>query len=266
MSEIKTPPAFSIVVPMHNEAGHVAALLAEIAQAFASFGAVEIIAVDDASRDRTADELHTAQKSLATLRIVRHDTNCGQSQAIISGVLAARGEWIITLDGDGQNDPADAAKLVAARDARGADANDTLFIGHRVMRQNGPAKALASRVANAVRASVLGDATPDSGCGLKLLRCEMFLALPRFDALHRFMPALVIRAGGHVVSIPVAHRARTYGRSHYGIFRRGLLGLVDLLGVWWLMRRHSRSSSQVVIPRESGESRSDETRNPGSPE
>lgn len=232
-------PALAIIVPMHNEAGHVASLMAEIDRALASFGPLEIIAVDDGSRDRTHEELQVAQKTLPALRIVRHATNCGQSQATISGVLAARAEWIVTLDGDGQNDPADAVKLIAARDARGATSADTLFIGHRIVRDNGPAKAQASRAANAIRAFVLGDDTPDSGCGLKLLRREMFLALPRFDALHRFMPALVLRAGGAVVSVPVTQRRRTYGRSHYGIFIRGLIGAVDLLGVWWLMRRSS---------------------------
>jgi dolichol-phosphate mannosyltransferase len=232
-------PALSIIVPMHNEAGHVAGLMAEIHAALTSFGPLEIIAVDDGSRDRTHEELTAAQKMLPALRVVQHHKNCGQSQATISGVLAARAEWIITLDGDGQNDPADAAKLIAARDAR-SNAGDTLFIGHRIVRDNGPAKARASRIANSIRAFVLGDATPDSGCGLKLLRREVFLALPRFDALHRFMPALVLRAGGAVVSVPVTQRRRAYGRSHYGILVRGLIGAVDLLGVWWLMRRNTR--------------------------
>jgi len=232
-------PMLSIIVPMHNEAGHVVGLMAEIDRALASFGPLEIIAVDDGSRDRTVDELAAVQKVSPILRIVRHAANCGQSQATISGLLAARAEWVLTLDGDGQNDPADAAKLIAARDARGNGAANTLFIGHRIVRQNGPAKARASQMANAVRAFVLNDATPDSGCGLKLLRRELFLALPRFDALHRFMPALVLRAGGAVVSVPVTQRPRTYGRSHYGILIRGLIGAVDLLGVWWLMRRNT---------------------------
>jgi dolichol-phosphate mannosyltransferase len=235
-------PAFSIVVPMQDEAGHVATLLSEIEKAFVSFGPIEIIVVDDASRDRTFDELSVAQKRTPNLRIVRHATHCGQSQAIISGVLASHGQWIVTIDGDGQNDPADAAKLIGARDARGAAAENTLFIGHRASRQQNDVKALASRIANAVRGSVLGDATPDSGCGLKLISRASFFTLPRFDALHRFMPALVLRAGGSVVSVPVTQRPRTYGRSHYGLFARGLIGLIDLLGVWWLMRRHTRPS------------------------
>ncbi len=244
MPEAQPSLAFSIVLPMQNEAGHVAGLLAEIERAFASFGPFEIVVVDDASRDRTADELTIAQKKIQNLRIVRHAKTCGQSQAIISGVLAARAEWIVTMDGDGQNDPADAALLIAARDARDAASKDILFIGHRTVRHNSPAKVLASRVANTVRAFVLGDATPDSGCGLKLFRRDLFMALPRFDALHRFMPALVLRAGGAVVSIPVSHRARTYGRSHYGILSRGLLGVVDLVGVLWLMRRYTKPQVQ----------------------
>jgi len=226
---------------MHNEAGNVATLLPEIAKAIAGQGAFEIVAVDDGSRDRTFDELTAAQKTIPALRLIRHDKNCGQSQALISGVLAAKALWIITLDGDGQNDPADAAKLIAARAASGAS-DQTLFIGHRVTRSGNGGKALASSVANAVRSFVLKDNTPDSGCGLKLFRRDLFLTLPRFDALHRFMPALTLRVGGAVVSVPVGHRARGYGRSHYGIFLRGLIGVVDLLGVWWLMRRYTRPS------------------------
>ncbi|MBL8642924.1 MAG: glycosyltransferase family 2 protein [Rhodospirillaceae bacterium] len=233
----------SVVVPMHNEAGAVARLLAEIDAALAARGPFEIVVVDDGSRDRTPDELLAAQKQHSHLRIVRHETNCGQSQALISGVVAAQSPWIVTLDGDGQNDPADIAKLFSARDAALSPAN-TLFIGHRTARGE-DGKALASKLANAVRAFVLGDATPDSGCGLKLFHRDVFLALPRFDALHRFMPALVIRAGGQVVSVPVSQRPRSYGRSHYGIIGRGLLGLVDLLGVWWLMRRSTRPK---IIP------------------
>ncbi|MDX2144286.1 MAG: glycosyltransferase family 2 protein [Rhodospirillaceae bacterium] len=231
----------SVVVPMHNEAGHVASLMAEIVRVCGAAGSFEIVAVDDGSRDRTHDELVAAQAHAPMLHIVRHGARCGQSQALISGVAAARGEWVLTLDGDGQNDPADGVKLIAAREAAGARADRTLFIGHRVARHNGPGKALASRIANTVRAYVLRDATPDSGCGLKLFRRDVFLALPRFDALHRFMPALVLRAGGQVVSVPVAHRPRGYGRSHYGILGRGLIGIIDLLGVWWLMRRYTRA-------------------------
>jgi dolichol-phosphate mannosyltransferase len=227
-------------MPIHNEAGNVSGLVSEIVRALAPLSAFEIIAVDDGSRDRTPDELRAAQTTAPMLRVIRHDSRCGQSQALISGVAAARGDWVLTLDGDGQNNPADGLKLIAARDAAGPRADQTLFIGHRVARHNGPGKALASRVANAVRAFVLGDATPDSGCGLKLIRRDVFLALPRFDALHRFMPALVLRAGGQVVSVPVAHRPRGYGRSHYGILGRALIGVVDLLGVWWLMRRYTR--------------------------
>jgi dolichol-phosphate mannosyltransferase len=227
----------SVVVPMHNEAGHVAALMDEIAVAVAHLGPVQIIAVDDASTDRTADELSLAQQRIPRLSIVRHDRNAGQSQALITGVLAADAPWVITLDGDGQNDPADIARLIAARDGTPAPER-TLFIGYRAYRAK-TAKSRASKVANIVRMIVLNDNTPDSGCGLKLFQREMFLKLPRFDALHRFMPALVIRAGGKVVSVPIRHRPRTYGQSHYGILGRGLVGIIDLIGVFWLMKRHT---------------------------
>lgn len=237
-------PGLSVVVPMHNEAGHVARLMSEIAATLRAHGVAaggfEIIAVDDGSRDRTVEELNLAAASIPQLRVVRHPRNCGQSRATLSGAQQAAGSWIVTIDGDGQNDPADIAALLAARDQDGLAAVTTLYIGHRVVRAEGGGKPTASKIANAVRSAILGDRTPDSGCGLKLIRRDLLLGLPRFDALHRFMPALVIREGGSVISVPVRHRPRAYGRSHYGIFARGLIGLVDLVGVWWLMRRYTR--------------------------
>ena len=225
----------SVVVPVRDEAGNVAQLAAEIRTALENRIRYELIFVDDASLDATPAEL-----AALNVRVVTHMKSCGQSQATINGVLAARGEWIATLDGDGQNDPADLVRLLAARDAAGADAARTLFIGRREGRRDNVRRLIASRIANGIRGAVLGDATPDSGCGIKLLSRALFLALPRFDALHRFMPALVIRAGGRVMSIPVAHRMRTRGVSKYTIWRRGLIGIVDMLGVFWLMRRNSR--------------------------
>jgi dolichol-phosphate mannosyltransferase len=228
----------SIVVPVRDEAGNVAQLTAEIHAALKDIGSYEIIFVDDGSRDATAAEL--AALNDARVRVITHETSCGQSQATITGVAAARGAWIATLDGDGQNDPADLPRLLNARDGAGADANGTLFIGRRGGRRDSFRRLVASRIANGIRGAVLGDATPDSGCGIKLLKRELFLALPRFDALHRFMPALVLRAGGRVVSIPIGHRLRVRGASKYTIWRRGLIGVVDMLGVFWLMRRNTR--------------------------
>ncbi len=228
----------SIVIPVRDEAGNVAQLAAEIHRALKGTGSYEIVFVDDGSTDATPAEL--AGLNDARVRVITHATSCGQSQATITGVAAAKGAWIATLDGDGQNDPADLLRLLDARDKAETDANRTLFIGRRAGRRDNVRRRIASRIANGIRGAVLGDATPDSGCGIKLLARELFLSLPRFDALHRFMPALTLRAGGRVLSIPVAHRMRVRGSSKYTIWRRGLIGVVDMLGVFWLMRRNTR--------------------------
>ena len=231
-------PQLSVVVPVRDEAGNLAALTAEIHAALGALTTYEIILVDDGSQDATPAEL----LSLAgdRVRVITHTKSCGQSQAIVTGAAAARGAWIATLDGDGQNDPADLARLLRERDEAGTKADRTLFIGRRDTRRDSLDRRIASRLANKIRGFLLGDATPDSGCGIKVLSRELFMALPRFDALHRFMPALVLRAGGHVLSVPVAHRARARGVSKYTIWRRGLIGVVDLAGVFWLMRRDTR--------------------------
>lgn len=230
------PIELSVVIPVRDEAGNVAQLAAEIHAALQNVVPYEIIFVDDGSTDATPAEL--AALAGPRLRVLTHVKSCGQSQATMSGVTAARGTWIATLDGDGQNDPADISRLLEARATVGADAPRTLFIGRRGSRRDNVRRLIASRIANGIRGAVLGDATPDSGCGIKLLSRTLFLALPRFDALHRFMPALVMSAGGRVVSMPVAHRMRTRGASKYTIWRRGLIGVVDMLGVFWLMRRN----------------------------
>ena len=197
-SEEVPPPglALSVVIPVRNEAGNIAPLLQEIHANLAPVmqAAYEVVYVDDGSDDGTAQELTIAQSTDAVLRLCRHRRSCGQSQATITGVAAARGEWIATLDGDGQNDPADLLKLLAARD-RSEDAARALFIGQRRQRHDGALRLMASRVANTIRCVLLGDGTADSGSGMKLLRRDLFLELPRFNALHRFMPALVRRAG-----------------------------------------------------------------------
>jgi dolichol-phosphate mannosyltransferase len=229
----------SVVVPVKNEAGNAAPLTAEIHAALKGWLAYEIIFVDDGSTDSTASELDALAAADAQVRVMRHKQSCGQSQATITGVATARGSWIATLDGDGQNDPADIAKLMGERDSAGTAAWRTLFIGRRSRRRDSAVRLLASKIANGVRGALLRDRTPDSGCGLKLLRRDLFLELPRFDALHRFMPALVIRAGGRVHSVPINHRPRTRGVSKYGIVQRGLIGVVDLVGVFWLLRRNT---------------------------
>jgi dolichol-phosphate mannosyltransferase len=240
-------PMYSIVVPVLDEAGNIQPLIEEIKSAMAALEGAppfEIIYVDDGSTDSTADELDSVAKVQDHLRIFRHAETCGQSQALMTGVANARAEWIITLDGDGQNNPADIQKLILKRNravaAEPGYAERFLYIGHRRLRQDSLMRRYQSWLANDIRGWILGDHTPDSGCGLKLFRRDLFLELPRFDALHRFLPALMIRCGGRVVSVEVSHRPRTRGKSKYGLWRRLATGVVDLLGVAWLIARHTR--------------------------
>jgi len=234
ISSAAGPPLLSVVVPMHDEAGNAGPLIAEIARALADTR-FEIVVIDDGSTDSTAAELRKAGESCPNLRVLQHRTRAGQSMALITGVKAAHGPWIATLDGDGQNDPSDIPELLAAAVAHSAD--PVLIAGFRLHRRDSLAKRWGSRFANAVRARLLGDATPDAGCGLKVFRRDDFLALPQFDHMHRFLPALFVRHGGTVRSLPVNHRPRTRGRSHYGSLDRLAVGIVDLAGVWWLQRR-----------------------------
>ena len=229
----------SIVIPVRNEAENIAPLVAEITSALTGSTRYEIIYVDDGSSDGTAAAILRLSATLPHLRLLRHLRCCGQSAAIRTGVKAATGTWIATLDGDGQNDPADIPRLwgIACR----APANLPLLVaGRREKRQDRWSRRVASRIANGVRSRFLGDATPDTGCGLKLFPRALFLDLAAFDHMHRFLPALVLRAGGTVRSVPVNHRPRHSGTSKYGVFDRLGVGMVDLLGVWWLQRRHIR--------------------------
>ena len=196
----------------------------------------EIVYVDDGSTDATPAVLAELRKS-APIVIRRHRSSCGQSAAVLTGVRAARGTWIATLDGDGQNDPADIPALLATAQREGGL---VLTAGHRVTRRDTRTKRIASRLANTIRARLLGDATPDTGCGLKVFRRDAFLALPHFDHMHRYLPALFIREGGRVVSVPVNHRPRIRGASNYGTLDRLWVGIFDLAGVYWLQRRWRR--------------------------
>jgi dolichol-phosphate mannosyltransferase len=229
----------SIVIPVRNEAENIAPLVGEIRTALAGRLAYEIVYVDDGSDDATVAEIMRLVAGSSDLRVLRHARSYGQSAAIRSGVAASRADWIATLDGDGQNDPADIPTLW--RLAREAPARPPLLIaGRRRRRQDGWSKRAASRIANAVRRRLLGDDTADTGCGLKLLPRALFLELPVFDHMHRFMPALVLRAGGKVCSVSVNHRPRRCGISKYGVVDRLGVGIVDLFGVLWLQRRPIR--------------------------
>ena len=228
---------FSVVVPVCNEAENVEPLAREIDAALNN-RAYEMIFVDDGSTDETAAILKRLKSSLQALRVLSHSFRSGQSAAVASGVRAARAPWVATLDGDGQNDPADIPKLIAARDApegRGVQ----LFMGNRkASRKDTAFRKLQSSIANGVRSSLLGDGTPDTGCGIKLFSRDVFMDLPRFDHMHRFLPALFQRHGARVISVPVSHRPRTRGTSKYGMLNRLWVGIVDIGGVMWLRRRY----------------------------
>lgn len=231
-------PLISVVIPVKDEAANVATLAGEIRQALDGVVPFEVIFVDDGSTDATVERLAALKGDFGgRLRILRHVRNAGQSAAITSGVRAAHGRWIATLDGDGQNDPADLPHLLARVDAQADPAPRVLIQGARTRREDDWLRRLSSRVANAVRGGLLQDQTPDSGCGIKLLPRALYLDLPYFDHMHRFMPALVLRAGGTVQCVGVNHRPRGGGQSKYGINNRLWAGLVDLLGVMWLRRR-----------------------------
>ena len=231
-----SPPEISVVVPVRDEEDNIDTLLAEIAAALAG-RSIEVVYVDDGSADATPARLAAARARMPALRVLRHRRSAGQSAALVTGIRAARGTWIATLDGDGQNDPADIPRLLERAAAPDAPA---LVAGWRATRRDTRLKRVSSRLANAVRAALLGDRTPDTGCGLKVFRREAFLRLPPFDHMHRFLPALVQRDGGMVVNVAVNHRPRAAGRSKYGVMNRLWVGIVDLLGVMWLQRRPVR--------------------------
>ena len=231
----ESPLPLSVVIPVRNEAPNIAPLVAEIEAALAGIRH-EIVYVDDGSSDDTVVALRAAAAG-APVRVLRHRSSCGQSAAVVTGVHAARGTWIATLDGDGQNDPADIPRLLARAEAEGGA---ILIAGHRVTRKDSWVKRRSSRLANGIRAWLLKDATPDTGCGLKVFPRALFLDLPAFDHMHRFLPALVLRQGGRVVSEPVNHRPRVRGVSNYGTLDRLAVSLFDLVGVAWLQRRWKR--------------------------
>ncbi len=227
--------AVSIVVPVRNEADNIAPLIAEIVAALDSRWNYEIIYINDGSTDATAERLLAMMKERKNLRQLRHAVSTGQSAAVRSGVRSARGAIVATLDGDGQNNPSFLPALISAIEQGGERTG--LAAGQRVGRKDTGFKKLQSRIANGVRNAILRDGTRDTGCGLKAFRREVFLALPYFDGLHRFLPALVRREGYGIVYVDVIDRPRHSGVSNYGFFDRLWIGIMDLAGVWWLIRR-----------------------------
>lgn len=228
-------PALSVVIPAHNEAENIGALLEETCAALRGVCSFEIICVDDASCDATLVTLREALDRLPELRVLCHARQTGQSAALRSGIRAARAEWIATLDGDGQNDPADLPRLLQAR--IDAEPDVRLFAGWRQVRRDSWAKRMGSRIANTVRQRLLRDNTPDTGCGIKLFERAAFLDLPAFNHMHRYLPALFQGLGHGTLSVPVNHRPRAAGLSNYTNLGRLRVAFADLAGVAWLLRR-----------------------------
>ncbi len=239
MTDDSPKPDVSVVVPVFDEEDNVADLVDEIAAAFAG-RSFEMVFVDDASRDKTRDVLKQLKTRHPQLRVLAHRRNSGQSRAVRSGILGARGDLIVTLDGDGQNDPADAPSLVDKLAREGAPKNLALVGGRRAKRQDNAWKRFGSRFGNGVRKWLLKDRADDTGCGLKAFRRDAFVALPYFDHMHRFLPALMLREGFEIEFEDVNHRPRMHGSSKYSNIGRLLASFSDLMGVMWLNRRARR--------------------------
>src|SRR5262245_3538468 len=231
-------PAVSVVVPVRNEAANVGPLAEEIAAPLAGHWTFEVIFVNDGSTDDTEATLVRLAREKPWLRQVRHAASCGQSAAVRTGVAAARAPLVATLDGDGQNDPAFIPALL--RELEKGTGRVGLVAGQRVGRRDTGFKRLQSRIANGVRGAILRDGTRDTGCGLKAFSRDLFLRLPYFDGLHRFLPALVKREGFAIGYVDVVDRPRRHGVSNYGLWDRLWVGILDLFGVWWLIRRRKR--------------------------
>ena len=241
-------PDITVVVPVRNEAENIAPLIREIRTALDGMergSPYEIIYIDDGSSDGTQVELEKQYQDGAPLRVIRHRQSYGQSAAVISGVTLARGHIIATLDGDGQNDPADLPALLE-RFRRDSDFDNLMIAGWRTKRKDSLIKRLSSVFANGIRKRLLKDDTPDTGCGIKVFSRASFMAMPHFNHMHRFLPALIIRGGGEVVSVPVNHRHRERGVSNYGTLDRAWASIWDLMGVIWLLRRGHLPVSEEI--------------------
>ena len=227
----------SVVVPVFNELENVEPLILEIQRSLENAITYEMIFVDDSSSDATLNKLVQLNSSINQLRVLSHKKRFGQSAAVYTGVKAARAPLVVTLDGDGQNNPSDILNILEAYQERAGTEQNVMICGRRTNRKDGFVKRFSSKIANRIRSGLLGDLTVDSGCGLKLFRAQDFLELPRFNHMHRFLPALMIRNGGKVISIKVSHRSRDRGKSKYGTFDRLWVGIFDLIGMVWLKSR-----------------------------
>lgn len=239
----------TVVIPVYNEEDSVEPLFREVITALEICGDYEVIYVDDASTDRTRERLRALRQNSPRLRVIRHLRNYGQSAALLTGIRAASASWIVTLDGDGQNDPMDIPALIRARDkARDLPGELWMVAGQRMHRADSWQRRFASQVANAVRRRILADNSADAGCGLKLFRRDALLDIPHFDHMHRFLPALIQRDGGVVITVPVGHRPRLHGHSKYGFLDRLWVGIVDLAGVMWLKHRPCVAATEEDTP------------------
>jgi dolichol-phosphate mannosyltransferase len=239
------PIALSVVLPARDEAANVGPLLRDIAAALAGVPH-EIVLVDDGSCDGTAEAALALRPGLPQVRVIRHEASCGQSAALRTGILAARGRVIATLDADGQNPAAELPRLAAPLLAPDADPRLGLVQGQRLRRRDTWSRRMASRLANLVRQALLRDGVRDSGCGLKAFPREAYLALPFFDHIHRFMPALIRREGYEILLMDVDHADRRAGRSKYSNLGRAMVGIVDLAGVAWLLRRRKLAQAREL--------------------
>jgi dolichol-phosphate mannosyltransferase len=245
-------PLVSVLIPAKNEAGNIGKLVGEVAAALAPVCTFEVVLVDDGSTDGTAAEFVQACKDLgAQGQLIQHKASVGQSTAVATAAHHALGKYLVTIDGDGQNDPADIPELLRAAQEIAPSAEHFCIAGYRKNRQDTEWKKLQSRIANGVRQRILNDQVPDTGCGLKLIPKQTWAVLPYFDHMHRFIPALVCRIGGTIRVVPVNHRAREVGVSKYNAWNRLWVGLVDMAGVAWLARRAKRpviAGHQKVAP------------------
>ncbi|MBP1627277.1 MAG: glycosyl transferase family 2 [Holophagaceae bacterium] len=246
----QTIPTLSIIIPAKNEVDNIRPLVDEIRAAVDGVFDYELVYVDDGSTDATWQTLlDLRQEGFDRLKLLRHQKSSGQSLAVLTGARAARGTWMVVLDADGQNDPADIPSMLRALIA--AHEQDPLtvgIIGHRVNRRDDWVKRMSSKIANGFRDCLLHDGVPDVGCGLKALRLDWYLRLPGFNHMHRYIPALVQAQGGRMIVHPVNHRPRVAGVSNYGVWNRLWVGLVDVLGVWWLKRRSKAVVIQETLP------------------
>jgi dolichol-phosphate mannosyltransferase len=240
-------PAVSVVVPVKNETDNVVPLLEEIHAALAGRDEFEAIFIDDCSSDDTVEKLVAARDRFPMVRVVKHELNCGQSAAIRTGVLSARAPIVCTLDGDGQNDPADLPQVIDKLRQGNSAGTLSMVMGQRMKRQDSFTKKISSKLANSVRSNLLSDGTRDTGCGLKAFYRDGFLRLPYFDHMHRYVPALMRREGYAVDFVDVRHRPRVHGSSKYGVIDRLLVSIRDVLGVMWLNRRLRRPGNRTEV-------------------